>query len=140
MPANKPGRRRPVDDRPAAGLDHRRDGVLRHHDHRGDVDPHGAVPGLRIDLDGVAGRPGHADDVGQDVERTERFEGTLDGPPARSLVGHVGLDEDRLATLTDDDLARLLGPLRALVDQGDLGALAGKGDRGGLAIADARRA
>src|SRR3979411_1967073 len=68
MAARQACDRTEIDDRAAAAPDHFGNRVFRHQHDGGDVDAHRAVPGLYVDLDGVAARPGDADIVDEDVE------------------------------------------------------------------------
>ena len=127
--AQQPRDRREVDDRAAAGLDHRRKRVLRHHHHRGHVHPHRPVERLGIDLHRVAGRPGHPDVVDQDVDAAERVERRPDGAACtirrRRRRSRPGSPRRPPARSSE----RRLDPLAPLVQQHDAGALAGQQDR-----------
>ena len=103
---------------PEPCVDHPRDRVLAAEEDAADVDGHDLVPGRDVGVDdrvvGLRHDPGV---VVQDVDAAVDLGRVLDHPRGRCLVGHVGLDEARLAARLPDESNGLLA--RFLVELGD---------------------
>ena len=121
------GRRR--HDRPAAALDHRRDGVVGTEEHRANVDRHHEVPILLRQLDGGTGTD-RAGVVEQRVEAAERLDRRGDHPLGVGCVGDIG-------DAGGGDPARLLDHRDGLLDPG---AAQVSGDNRRALLGEAHRA
>src|ERR1700733_5582828 len=106
-----------IDDRAAAAPDHFRYRKFGHQHDGGDVDAHRSVPGLDIDLDGVAARAGDADIVDEDVEPAPCINGARHDRPTAGGIADVALDNERRAALGVDQALGLFRPWRRGVDQ-----------------------
>ena len=121
---------------PAAGLHHPRDDCFGRQHHGLDVDRHHPVPVLFAHLDHrTALRYAHV--VVEYVHPPVAVNGGLGHLLAVVQLGHVALEDRRLAALRLDILQRFLRPRLHLVHQQHLRALAGHQDRRRLAVADA---
>ena len=102
-------------------LDHRGYGVLRHEEHRLDVDPHHPLPpALRLRHHRVEARD--ADVVVEDVDPSEPGERGLHHRRALPLVGEVRLVGSRLAALRRNHPDRALGEVERSIHNEYLGA------------------
>ena len=137
MAARQACDRAEIDDRAAAVPDHFGNRVFRHQHHGGDVDAHRAVPGVGINLDGVAARPGDADIVHQNVQPAPRRDGARDDRLTRGRIADVAFDGLRNAAFRRDQPRGFLRPLRNRIHQRDPRAVPRQNDRGSAAVSDA---
>jgi hypothetical protein len=140
MSTLQPRDRCEIDDRAAAAFDHFGNGIFRHQHHRGDIDAHRAIPGVDVDLDGVAARTGNADIVDENVEPAPGLHRAHHDRLARRRIAHIAFDDLRDAALDFDQSPGFFRPLRNHIHQHHTRAVPRKNHRGGAAVADTFRA
>ena len=109
--------------------------MLRHEEHRLDVDLHHATPVLFALVDDGA-TAADADVVVEEIEAPEAIEGGLDHGRAIPRPREVRLHGDRLAGQPRDGLHGVLGERKLPVHHDHARAGLGEQDGGGAAIAD----